>query len=492
MLYHWATQELWEELPSSGHTCRAHNSGCGCHIVPFAWERRPRLKGIGHGLLSAAGITLTPTVGSSRWGLLEQACAVVPWPEYMGGQRCVATDSSRGGRHSYPFSSAPSMDVRVAEADERMRDEYGARRDFVSLSWTSGKMGQGCWRRAWWRPGKNHSSSLLRDGSSGRDYLSPSSLTAFVMTRMSSSSALGLALHEEDDGQRAGSVTEPANSSASEAASERLSSNSPSLEPNEIMSLAAAEGHWSCWAKRMGKRSLCGDGEEYGHWADVSSLNTGCSTPLPRCFLLTGPWEEENGRERRAESLSEKKAICERRELGSALDFPKHDTHSAWLSSACRGFPHVLQWWCGICNNPVLKFALLVRLFFRSHRIAAGDDRICKLVAARGPIQLLRRFNGGSLHQRRVSKDSLHRWREEILVAMAEQLIILPDAPPILAGCNGLHSHWLTRHRSRLQLKKKIVFPYKRLRHSTIEISKGNLNKDTLFSKCMNWYTIYL
>ncbi len=60
-------------LPSSGYTCRAHNSGRGCHIVPFAWERRSRLKGIGH------GDAPTPTVGSSRGGLLGLACAVVPW-----------------------------------------------------------------------------------------------------------------------------------------------------------------------------------------------------------------------------------------------------------------------------------------------------------------------------------------------------------------------------------------------------------------------------
>ncbi len=35
---------LWESkrLPLSGHTCKAHNSGRGCHIVPFAWERRIR------------------------------------------------------------------------------------------------------------------------------------------------------------------------------------------------------------------------------------------------------------------------------------------------------------------------------------------------------------------------------------------------------------------------------------------------------------------
>ncbi len=68
---------------------------------------------------------------------------------------------------------------------------------------------------------KKHSSSLLQDGSSGGDTSSQSSLTAFVMTQMSSSS-------------------------------ERLSSISPSLAPNEIMSLAAAEGRWSCWVKRTG------------------------------------------------------------------------------------------------------------------------------------------------------------------------------------------------------------------------------------------------
>ncbi len=86
----------------------------------------------------------------------------------------------------------------------------------------------------------------------------------------------------------------------------------------------------------------------------MSSLFTGCSNPLPRCFFLTGPWEEENGRARGAESLSEVKAIREHREArlklsqweqsvplcaASVWNFPKHDTHSAWVSSACRGRP---------------------------------------------------------------------------------------------------------------------------------------------------------
>ncbi len=91
-------------------------------------------------------------------------------------------------------------------------------------------------------PVKNHSSSLLRDGSSGGDHSSLSSLTAFDIMRMSSSSALSLALREADDGKSAGSATEPDNSSASEAARERLLSSSLSLTPNYIMSLAAAEG----------------------------------------------------------------------------------------------------------------------------------------------------------------------------------------------------------------------------------------------------------
>ncbi len=77
------------------------------------------------------------------------------------------------------------------------------------------------------------------------------------------------------------------------------------------------------------------------------------------------------------ESLSEKKAIRKRREARlklsqweqsvplraeSAWNFPKHVTHSAWASSACRGDLQVLQSWRGICKNAV-KFALLVRLF---------------------------------------------------------------------------------------------------------------------------------
>ncbi len=143
------------------------------------------------------------------------------------------------------------------------------------------------------------------------------------------------------------------------------------------MSLAAVEGRWSCWVKRKGEFSLCGDGEACGHWAGVSSLVTGCSNPLPRCFFLTGLWEEEKGRAWGTQSFSQKKALRERREArlklsqreqsvplsaASAWDFPKHGTHSTWVSSLCRGDLNILQWRRDICNNAV-KFALLVRLF---------------------------------------------------------------------------------------------------------------------------------
>ncbi len=75
-------------------------------------------------------------------------------------------------------------------------------------------------------------------------------------------------------------------------------------------------------------------------------------------FFLTDSWEKENGRARGVESPSEKKANREHKQArlkhsqcehsaplsaASAWDFPKLDTHSARVSSACRGFTHVLQ-----------------------------------------------------------------------------------------------------------------------------------------------------
>ncbi len=66
----------------------------------------PVSRGSAMGLLSAAGITQTPTVGSSRGGLLESACAVVPWlawvpalAEQLGGKHRAKGWAIRGPGH---------------------------------------------------------------------------------------------------------------------------------------------------------------------------------------------------------------------------------------------------------------------------------------------------------------------------------------------------------------------------------------------------------
>ncbi len=98
-----------ERLPLSGHTCRAHNSGHGCHIVPFAWEKRSRLKGIGQGAASSSWNN-SPTAGSSRGGLLDWVCAVAPWlawvpvvAERLEGKHRAEDWATRGPGHPYSF-----------------------------------------------------------------------------------------------------------------------------------------------------------------------------------------------------------------------------------------------------------------------------------------------------------------------------------------------------------------------------------------------------
>ncbi len=95
-----------------------------------------------------------------------------------------------------------------------------------------------------------------------------------------------------------------------------------------------------------------------------------------RCFFsqITGRKKTE-GREGQSRSLKRKLTMSAERQdwnARSASNQPRwvqrhcgksrSVTYSAWVSSACRGFPHVLQWRRGICNNVALKFALLVRL----------------------------------------------------------------------------------------------------------------------------------
>ncbi len=133
---------------------------------------------------------------------------------------------------------------------------------------------------------------------------------------------------------------------------------SSSLPPNETRSLPAAEGRWSGREKETGRTSLVGESEVRGVWAGVSSLISRRLDALPRCFFLTGSWEEGSGRARGAESLSEKKAIREHREArlissqwvhsipvsaASAWALPKQEVHWLWPSAVCRGALHKRQ-----------------------------------------------------------------------------------------------------------------------------------------------------
>ncbi len=52
------------------------------------------------------------------------------------------------------------------------------------------------------------------------------------------------------------------------------------------------------------------------------------------------------------------------------------------------------------CHAEIYSF---VRLFYIVTGWRQGIDRVCKLIASRGSIQLLRRFSGESRHQRRVN-----------------------------------------------------------------------------------------
>ncbi len=220
---------------------------------------------------------------------LDRWLALAFHPIAVGGQRCASTDSSRGGRCSYPFSSAPSTDVRAAKAEERMRDQWGC----ATISWARmnfrGRRGTSVGGGLIVPREKTLVQPAARWLVSG-DHSSPSSLTAFVMIRMSSSSALSLALREEDNGKRAGSVTEPDNSSVSKATRKKVSSISPSLAQNEIISLIAKEC-WSCWVKRTGECSLPLRWRR-GTWA-LSRLELACHRTLKSsacCFFLTDLW----------------------------------------------------------------------------------------------------------------------------------------------------------------------------------------------------------
>ncbi len=186
-------------------------------------------------------------------------------------------------------------------------------------------------------------------------------------------------------------------------------------------------------------------------------------------------------------------------------DSPQHDTPSAWVSSACRGDPHNVQWWCGICNNAVLKFVLLVRLLNR-HRIAAGDRRNlqsgrCKrsnpaAEAFQRQISASAKSQRGRVFVAEEKKSEMRRqsghlysqtphlfWRAMEgciaigLCAAAESLVCVL----VLHEPMDVQLHCVIKKGFRWRGKNSFS-PYKRLRHSTSEISKGNYSLNIVFN----------
>ncbi len=117
------------------------------------------------------------------------------------------------------------------------------------------------------------------------DHSSLSSLTAFVKVWISSSSALSLALREEDDDKRAGSVTEPDNCFRSHQKKKGCYLFRCPLHRTRSCRSQWRDADHVEWRGRANALSLCGDGEARGHWADVSFLVTGCSNHLLAIFF---------------------------------------------------------------------------------------------------------------------------------------------------------------------------------------------------------------
>ncbi len=271
---------------------------------------------------------------------------------------------------------------------------------------------------------------------------------------MSSSSVLGLALRGKDTGKRAGSVTEPDNSSVSEATREGLSSISPSLPSDDILSLAAADGCWSGCVKRTGESSLFCDGEARGHWADMNPLVFSCSNPLPRRFFPGRKRAEGQSRflkiklsasaERRDwNSRNERLSLAER---SVSVGIPQAWHTLSVTVISLQGSPAHFTMTAQHLKQRRARICSFCEALLDSRQMAAGErPGICKLSAARGPIQLLRHSNGKSLRQRRVSEEKSSSLKRRNL-RCAKAAAYIARGP---AHFGGLHSHRLAQHRCR-------------------------------------------
>ncbi len=276
----------------------------------------------------------------------------------VGRQRCATTDSSRGGRCSYP-----SMDVRATEAEGRIRDEWGACHNIVSsykLGEEGGQVLVGGFDSALWentlpaccemapqrRPFEPELiDSLCHDA----DELLGWAPWAVVWRYVKRTKLRGR-------GQSQSPNTPPRPKPPEEKAViyfaiTRTERDHVSHGGGTLIMLSEEDGRMlflsAVTVRHAGIEPT---------WARLSPA----AKILCPLFFLIDPWEKENEMARVAESLSEKKADRERREArlkrsqfeqsaplsaASAWDFPKRDTYSTWVSSACRGR------WSEICSS---------------------------------------------------------------------------------------------------------------------------------------------
>ncbi len=352
---------LWESkrLPLGGHTCRAHNSGRGCHIVPFAWEEDSLF--LDMRCLQWAQIEPTQEGRSpacrvaSRWGRPGYLC--------MTPQTCclsVLAHVCPAGRIDRPGTLLAFLGSWCACPTPSLTKD---RRSVCPRT----TLPNPCWKRLSWQP----------------SFCAPC-----VRSRPASVSPMG-------QGWNTGMSHLFCRHSHKTRSCRSQRRDADNVE----------------WRGRANALSLCSDDEAHGHWADVSSLVTGRSNPLSAVFFSSQiPGRKKMaGCEGRSRSLKRKlTASAERQDWNSCSASIQHSAFrfpQAWHTLSVsvisvQGIParltmmarHLQQRCADICSS-------------RSYRIAAGDGRICKLVAARGPIQLLRRFNGRSRCQRRVSKE---------------------------------------------------------------------------------------
>ncbi len=144
--------------------------------MPFAWERRSRLKGIGHGAASSSWENSDTHGLFLQKGLLEKACAIVPWLAW------VPAVAERLERESIERRTGPlvSQGIRaLCKKDWAVRVVFGGEEAYSS----SAKDFPNFLKPSWWSV---HSSegTLLLDNMSAPWFLLPSTCVDFSERRL--------------------------------------------------------------------------------------------------------------------------------------------------------------------------------------------------------------------------------------------------------------------------------------------------------------------